>query len=49
MAKSPEEQQKTDAERIPDAGTGKLDATKDKDAVIRRENDVPEEGETPAP
>jgi hypothetical protein len=26
MAKAPREQQKTDAERVPDRGTGKLDA-----------------------
>jgi len=26
MAKDPREQQKTDAQRVPDSGTGKLDA-----------------------
>ena len=49
MAKTPEEQQKTDAQRIGEKGTGKLDATEHKDAVVRQENPVPEEGGSPAP
>ncbi|HYE90865.1 MAG TPA: hypothetical protein VEA38_07600 [Terriglobales bacterium] len=36
MAKDPREQQKTDAERIGEQGTGKLDDTKEKDAVVRQ-------------
>jgi hypothetical protein len=50
MARSPEEQRKTDAERIGEQGTGKLDDTKNKDAVVKQpENPVPEEGGNPAP
>jgi len=36
MAKDPREQQKVDAERIGEQGTGKLDDTKHKDAVVRQ-------------
>ena len=36
MAKDPREQQRTDAERIGEQGTGKLDDTTNKDAVVRQ-------------
>ena len=35
MAKEPREQQKTDAERIPEQGTGKLD--QDLDQIVEKE------------
>ena len=37
MAKDPHEQQKTDAERIPEQGTGKLD--EDLDEVVKKERE----------
>ena len=43
MAKDPREQQKVDAERIGEQGTGKLDDTKHKDAVVRPEADDEEQ------
>jgi hypothetical protein len=48
MAKSPEDQQKTDAERIGEGGTGKLDDTKRKDAVIPQQSDAKEPEGPPA-
>lgn len=35
MAKEPRDQQNTDAERVPEQGTGKLDA--DLDQIVERE------------
>ena len=43
MAKDPREQQKVDAERIGEHGTGKLDDTKHKDAVVHPEADDEEQ------
>jgi hypothetical protein len=37
MAKDPGEQQKTDAERIPEQGTGKLD--QDLDQIVEKERE----------
>ena len=48
MAKTPEEQQRTDAERIGEGGSGKLDDTKHKDAVVRQ-NEESEESERKSP
>jgi hypothetical protein len=48
MAKDPREQQKTDAERIPEHGTGKLD--EDLDEIVRKERarqERPEERSAP--
>ena len=36
MAKAPDQQQKTDAERVGEGGTGKLDDTKNKDKIVRQ-------------
>ena len=50
MAKTPEEQRKTDAGRIGEGGTDKLDDTKHKDAVVeQQDNEIPEEGGAVAP
>ena len=48
MAKDPREQQKTDAERIPERGTGKLD--EDLDQIVEKERarqDRPEDSSAP--
>jgi hypothetical protein len=50
MAKAPREQQKTDADRIPDEGTGKLD--QDLDQIVEKERarrERPEEPDAPSP
>jgi hypothetical protein len=50
MAKAPREQQKTDADRIPDDGTGKLD--QDLDQIVEKERarrERPEEPDAPSP
>jgi hypothetical protein len=48
MAKTPEEQRKTDAERIGEQGTGKLDDTKHKDEVVRRHDAAERDGGPPS-
>ncbi|MBM4442872.1 MAG: hypothetical protein FJ027_20850 [Candidatus Rokubacteria bacterium] len=45
MAQDPREQQQTDAERIGEHGTGKLDDTKEKDAVVRQHAEEPDDGD----
>ena len=50
MAQAPREQQKRDAERIPDQGTGKLD--KDLDQIVEKERarqERPEKPDAPSP
>lgn len=46
MAKAPREQQKTDAERVPDQGTGKLD--EDLDRIVEKERARQEHPDAPA-
>jgi hypothetical protein len=50
MAKDPREQQQTDAERVPEHGTGTLD--QDLDRIVEKERERqerPEEPDTPLP
>ena len=50
MAKAPREQQKTDAERVPEHGTGKLD--QDLEQIAEKERarqERPEEPDAPSP
>ena len=49
MAKTPEEQRKTDAERIGEQGTGTHDDTKRKDEVVRRHDAAERNGGPPSP
>jgi hypothetical protein len=45
MAKAPRDQQKTDAERVPEQGTGKLD--QDLDKIVEKERARQERPEDP--
>lgn len=45
MAKAPRDQQKTDAERVPEQGTGKLD--QDLDRIVEKERARQERPEEP--
>ena len=50
MAKAPREQQKTDAERVPEEGTGKLDQDLDRIVDKERERQArPEDTGAPLP
>jgi hypothetical protein len=46
MAKAPREQQKTDAERVPEQGTGKLD--QDLDHIVEKERGRQERPDDPS-
>jgi hypothetical protein len=52
MAQDPREQQETDAERIPEGGTGKIDQDTDRlgerDRLRRRATDIESAGESEA-
>ena len=48
MAKDPGQQQKTDAERIPEKGTGKLDADLDRLTDAERERAIERAAEAEA-